>query len=245
MVAVEVYRNSDASFLESQDMFRLPGIFRTVSLTSRNPVELRDIRVRTDLDAQYKDAVANIEVDVRNLTAKKVKKYQVKAQLYKNALYSDENEIVEGAVLTAPVEQLLAGDTETFKLDMPVANPAKWSAEEPNRYTLVVSLLDKKGRVLETASTYMGFREIEIRETEAKDDEFGLAGRYYYLNGKPIKMKGVNRHESNLERGHAVTREQMFNEVMLMLKRQFNCSPKQLARVMRMSLKDVASMLAV
>ena len=222
VVAVEVYRNSDGSFLEAQDMFRLPGIFRTVSLTSTNPVELRDIRVRTDLDAQYKDAVANIEVDVRNLTAKKAKKYQVRAQLYKNALYSDENEIVEGATMTKPLEQLLAGDTKTLKLDMPVADPAKWSAEEPNRYTLVVSLLDKKGNVLETASTYMGFREVEIRETKAEDDEFGLAGRYYYLNGKPIKMKGVNRHENNIHTGHYVTREQMEKEVFLMLQGNIN-----------------------
>ena len=222
VVAVEVYRNSDGSFLEAQDMFRLPGIFRTVSLTSTNPVELRDIRVRTDLDAQYKDAVANIEVDVRNLTAKKIKKYQVKAQLYKNTLYSDENEIVEGATMTMPLEQLLAGDTKTLKLDIPVADPAKWSAEEPNRYTLVVSLLDKKGRVLETASTYMGFREVEIRDTKAEDDEFGLAGRYYYLNGKPIKMKGVNRHENNIHTGHYVTREQMEKEVFLMLQGNIN-----------------------
>ena len=222
VVAVEVYRNSDGSFLEAQDMFRLPGIFRTVSLTSTNPVELRDIRVRTDLDAQYKDAVANIEVDVRNLTAKKAKKYQVRAQLYKNALYSDENEIVEGATMTKPLEQLLAGDTKTLKLDMPVADPAKWSAEEPNRYTLVVSLLDKKGNVLETASTYMGFREVEIRDTKAEDDEFGLAGRYYYLNGKPIKMKGVNRHENNIHTGHYVTREQMEKEVFLMLQGNIN-----------------------
>ena len=222
VVAVEVYRNSDGSFLEAQDMFRLPGIFRTVSLTSTNPVELRDIRVRTELDEQYKDAVANIEVDVRNLTGKKIKKYQVKAQLYKNALYSDENEIVEGATMTVPLEQLLAGDTKTLKLDMPVSDPAKWSAEEPNRYTLVVSLLDKKGRVLETASTYMGFREIEIRDTKAEDDEFGLAGRYYYLNGKPIKMKGVNRHENNIHTGHFVTREQMEKEVFLMLQGNIN-----------------------
>ena len=222
VVAVEVYRNSDGSFLEAQDMFRLPGIFRTVSLTSTNPVELRDIRVRTDLDAQYKDAVANIEVDVRNLTAKKIKKYQVKAQLYKNTLYSDENEIVEGATMTMPLEQLLASDTKTLKLDIPVADPAKWSAEEPNRYTLVVSLLDKKGRVLETASTYMGFREVEIRDTKAEDDEFGLAGRYYYLNGKPIKMKGVNRHENNIHTGHYVTREQMEKEVFLMLQGNIN-----------------------
>ena len=222
LVAVEVYRNSDASFLESQDMFRLPGIFRTVSLTSTNPVELRDIRVRTELDDQYKDAVANIEVDIRNLTAKKAKKYSVKVQLYKNALYSDDNEIVEGATVAGEVDVVLSGDTKTVKLALPVANPAKWSAEEPNRYTLLVSLLDKKGRVVETASTYMGFREVEIRDTKAEDDEFGLAGRYYYLNGKPIKMKGVNRHESNLERGHAVTREQMEKEVMLMLQGNIN-----------------------
>ena len=222
ILAVEVYRNSDASFLESQDMFRLPGIFRTVSLTARNPIELRDIRVRTDLDAQYKDAVANIEVDVRNLTKKTAKNYQVKVQLYKNELYSDNNEIVDGAVAVNGVAQLPKGETTTVNIPLAVADPAKWSAEEPNRYTLVVSLLDKKGRTVEMASTYMGFREVEIRDTKAEDDEFGLAGRYYYLNGKPIKMKGVNRHESSLEHGHAITREQMEKEVMLMLQGNIN-----------------------
>ncbi len=222
VVAVEVYRNSDASFLESQDMFRLPGIFRTVSLTSTNPVEIRDFRVVTDLDDEYKNAVAQIAMDIRNLGKKKAKGYKVQAQLYKNELYSDDNTIVEGAMAIAPVEQLLSGATITAKMEMPVENPAKWSAEKPNRYTLVVNLLDKKGRVVETASTYIGFREVEIRDTKAEDDEFGIAGRYYYLNGKPIKMKGVNRHESNLERGHAVTREQMHNEVMLMLQGNIN-----------------------
>ncbi len=222
LVAVEVYRNSDASFLESQDMFRLPGIFRTVSLTSTNPVQIRDFRVVTDLDAEYKDAVAKIAVDVRNLTKKNVKGYSVKASLYKNELYSDENALVEGVGAAAAVELIQKGATVTAKMEMPVADPAKWSAENPNRYTLIVQLLDKKGKVVETASTYIGFREVEIRDTKAEDDEFGLAGRYYYLNGKPIKMKGVNRHESNLERGHAVTREQMFNEVMLMLKGNIN-----------------------
>ena len=222
LVAVEVYRNSDASFLESQDMFRLPGIFRTVSLTSTNPVQIRDFRVVTDLDAEYKDAVAKIAVDVRNLTKKNVKGYSVKASLYKNELYSDNNVVVEGVGATAPVELIQKGATITANMEMPVADPAKWSAEKPNRYTLIVQLLDKKGKVVETASTYIGFREVEIRDTKAEDDEFGLAGRYYYLNGKPIKMKGVNRHENSLERGHSVTREQMFNEVMLMLKGNIN-----------------------
>ncbi|MBQ8336536.1 MAG: discoidin domain-containing protein [Bacteroidaceae bacterium] len=222
VVAVEVYRNSDASFLESQDMFRLPGIFRTVSLTSRNPLELRDLRVRTELDDNYKDAVANIEVDLRNMTKKAAKNYKVKAQLYKNELYGDNNEIVEGAEAVEAVKLVGKGETLTVNMPLAVANPAKWSAEEPNRYTLVVSLLDKKGNVVEMASTYMGFREVEIRDTKAEDDEFGLAGRYYYLNGKPIKMKGVNRHENNLERGHAITREQMEKEVMLMLQGNIN-----------------------
>ena len=222
LVAVEVYRNSDASFLESQDMFRLPGIFRTVSLTSTNPVQIRDFRVVTDLDAEYKDAVAKIAVDVRNLTKKNVKGYSVKASLYKNELYSDNNVVVEGVGAAAAVELIQKGATVTANMEMPVVDPAKWSAEKPNRYTLIVQLLDKKGKVVETASTYIGFREVEIRDTKAEDDEFGLAGRYYYLNGKPIKMKGVNRHENSLERGHSVTREQMFNEVMLMLKGNIN-----------------------
>ncbi len=222
VVAVEVYRNSDASFLEAQDMFRLPGIFRTVSLTATNPLELRDVRVRTDLDEQYVNAVANIEVDVRNLTKKIAKGYRVDVQLYKNALYSDENVIVDGAWTSAMLKDLRAGNTETLKIELPVAAPAKWSAEEPNRYTLLVSLIDKNGRVVELASAYMGFREVEIRDTKAEDDEFGLAGRYYYLNGKPIKMKGVNRHENSLERGHAVTREQMEKEVKLMLQGNIN-----------------------
>lgn len=221
-VAVEVYRSSDASFLESQDMFRLPGIFRTVSLTATNPVEIRDLRVTTDLDAEYRDAVANISVDIRNLSKKAAKGYRVLAAIYKNELYSDENTPIDEARAIAPIEitEPAAMTTASFAID--VKNPAKWSAEEPNRYTLVVSLLNKKGNIVERVSTHFGFREVEIRDTKAEEDEFGLAGRYYYLNGKPIKMKGVNRHENNLERGHAITREQMEKEVMLMLKGNIN-----------------------
>lgn len=222
VVAVEVYRNSDASFLEAQDMFRLPGIFRTVSLTSTNPLEIRDMRVVTDLDDEYKDAVARITVDLRNLGKKKAKGYKLQAQLYKNELYSDENNIVDGANVLGEVALLEPGAKNSTELSLAVENPAKWSAEAPNRYTLLVKLLDKKGNVVETASTYIGFREVEIRDTKAEDDEFGMAGRYYYINGQPVKMKGVNRHESNLDRGHAITREQMYNEVMLMLRGNIN-----------------------
>ncbi len=222
VVAVEVYRNSDASFLEAQDMFRLPGIFRTVSLTATAPVQLRDIRVRTDLDANYNDGTANIEVDVRNLSKKEIKNYTVEATLYANKLFSDENEIVAGSTTSAAVAATVAGATNTSKLAIAVKAPNKWSGEAPYRYTLVVQLKNKKGKVVETASTYFGFREVEIKDTPAEKDEFGLAGRYFYVNGQPVKLKGVNRHESNLERGHAITREQMYNEVMLMLRGNIN-----------------------
>ena len=222
IVAVEVYRNSDASFLEAQDMFRLPGIFRTVSLTATNPVELRDLRVTTDLDAEYKDGVAKINIDVRNLTSKAAKGYTLQAKLFCNELYSDENTPVDGAVSHAAVAEIGGMATSTASMEIAMENPKKWSAEKPYRYTLVVSLKDKKGRVVDIASTHMGFREVEIIDTKAEDDEFGIAGRYYYLNGQPIKMKGVNRHENNLERGHAITREQMQKEVMLMLRGNIN-----------------------
>ena len=97
-----------------------------------------------------------------------------------------------------------------------------WNAEKPYRYALVGELKDKKGRTIETFSTTVGFREIEIKDTPADKDEFGLAGRYYYLNGKPIKMKGVNRHETDPERGHYITRERMTEEVMMMKRANIN-----------------------
>lgn len=222
LVAVEVYRNSDASFLEAQDMFRLPGIFRAVSLTATNPVELRDMRVTTDLDSEYKDGVAKIAVDVRNLSAKAAKGYTLQAELFLNDLYCDVNWSVSGAVSHASVDLTESLSTTTTAMEIALKDPQKWSAEAPYRYTLVVSLKDKKGKVVDMASTYMGFREVEIRDTKAEDDEFGLAGRYYYLNGKTVKMKGVNRHETSPVRGHAITRKQMEEEVMLMLRGNIN-----------------------
>ncbi len=97
-----------------------------------------------------------------------------------------------------------------------------WSAEAPHRYTLVGELKDAKGRTVQTFSTFVGFRKVEIKETPAEKDEFGLAGRYYYLNGQPIKLKGVNRHENNVKAGHTVSREQMEHEVFLMKRGNIN-----------------------
>ena len=218
VIAAEVYRNSDGSFLESQDMFRLPGIYRDVYLTSKPEVQVRDVVAIPDYDDSYRNASLKITTFVKNLSAKKAKKYSLSYSLYENELYSDENKLVEGVGKDFDLGIDLAPGKEAevnFTLDAGT-KVRPWNAEKPYRYVLVGELKDKKGRVVETYSTVVGFREIEIKDTPADKDEFGLAGRYYYLNGKAIKMKGVNRHETNPERGHAITREWMKNEVMLM-----------------------------
>lgn len=223
MVAVEVYRSSDASFLEAQDMFRLPGIFRTVALYSTPKVQIRDLRVIPDLDGSYVDGSLTIDADIRNLDKKKAKGYSVAYSLYANDLYSDNNTPVENAIATGEVEVLEPGKSQAAQqVVMKVKNPEKWSAEAPYRYTLVAELKDNKGKTVETVSTYVGFRKVEILDTPASKDEFGLAGRYYYVNGKTVKLKGVNRHESAPWSGHTLTRGDMEKEVMMMKQGNIN-----------------------
>ena len=209
MVAVEVYRNSDGSFLEAQDMFRLPGIFRSTYLTATPKLEIRDLAVRTQ---KIENGTAVIDVDIEVLNhGKKKMAYNIVYEVFPVELYGDKTEKCSTSMTTDKAHAQLSVD-----------NARLWSAEEPNRYVLVASLQDKKGKVMERVSTYFGIRKVEIRETLAKDDEFGLAGRYFYVNNKPVKLKGVNRHENNPSRGHAITHEQMQNEVMLMKQGNIN-----------------------
>lgn len=223
IVAAEVYRSSDASFLEAQDMFRLPGIFRTVALYSTPKVHVRNLVAIPDLDDSYTNGSLAITSDIRNLDKKKVKDYKVVYSLYANELYSDENTPVGDAIATATVTEVAPGkEVEADKVVLQVNNPNKWSAESPYRYTLVAELKDKKNKTIDVTSTIVGFREVEIKDTPAEKDEFGLAGRYYYVNGKPVKLKGVNRHESNPATGHVISREHMQEEVMLMKRANIN-----------------------
>ncbi|WP_286590684.1 glycoside hydrolase family 2 TIM barrel-domain containing protein [Sphingobacterium sp. N143] len=222
VVAVEVYRSSDASFLEDQDMFRLPGIFRDVTLTSVPKVQIRDLAAIPELDDKYENGSLKIKSSIRNLSDKKATGYKVVYSLYKNKLYSDDNVLVDQAEAIAAVPQLDTKASNTVEAVLTVKNPDKWSAELPYRYTLVAELKDKKNKTMETVSTYVGFRKVEIKDTKASDDEFGLAGRYYYINGKTIKLKGVNRHETNPEHGKVVSRAQMEAEVKLMKRANIN-----------------------
>ena len=220
-LAVEVYRNSDGSFLESQDMFRLPGIFRTVALRSTPKVQIRNLNVLTDTD-NLSDWQLKVTAEVRNLGKKEAKDYRLQYTIYKNILYKDDAQKVDALQATTEVQAVAPNAIEKVSAAIDVKQPDMWSAEAPNRYVLVAQLVDKKGKVIEAASTYFGFRKVEIKDTKAEDDSFGNAGRYFYVNGKPIKLKGVNRHETHPEQGHVVTHAQMEEEVMLMKRANIN-----------------------
>ncbi|WP_404812619.1 glycoside hydrolase family 2 TIM barrel-domain containing protein [Capnocytophaga canimorsus] len=220
-VAVEVYRNSDGSFLEAQDMFRLAGIFRTVALTSVPKVQIRDLQVISDLDKNYLNGELNISAEIRNLDKKQAKGYKIEYSLYENKLYSDENKEVGKPIFSTSFD-ISSQKSSVIKTKFSLENPKKWSSEFPHRYVLVAQLKDAKGKVVETISTYTGFRKVEIKDTKAEDDEFGKAGRYFYVNGKTVKFKGVNRHETNPSVGHAITRQQMEDEIKLMMKANIN-----------------------
>ncbi|MBM0654489.1 discoidin domain-containing protein [Capnocytophaga genosp. AHN8471] len=207
-VAVEVYRNSDGSFLESQDMFRLPGIFRTVALRATPKVQIFNLNILTDTKDENLWQL-NINTEVRNLSAKTAKHYQLRYVMYEVALYEDD--VIPTAVQTQTSLSVLTpktlGKTTTT---IAVKNPKLWSAEAPHRYVLVAQLLDKKGKVIETVSSYFGFRKVEIKD------------KVYYLNGQPIKLKGVNRHETHPAQGHTLTHEQMQEDLFLMKRNNIN-----------------------
>lgn len=219
-LAVEVYRNSDGSFLEAQDMFRLPGIFRSTYLTAFPQVQIADLAVRTT-QLGKEEAVIQVDRKVNNLSKKTQKRLTMTYTIYPVLLYSDKTSEAVGQ-LSVDVEAMKGGETAASQTSLNIANPLPWSAESPNRYVLVAELKDKKGRLLDCTSTYFGIRTVEIRETKAEEDEFKLAGRYFYVNGKPVKLKGVNRHETNPSTGHAITRDQMLEEVKLMKRGNIN-----------------------
>ncbi|MBR4643723.1 MAG: discoidin domain-containing protein [Bacteroidaceae bacterium] len=220
VLAVEVYRSSDGSFLEAQDMFRLPGIFRSTYLTAMPKVQIRDMAVRT-VKIEGDEATISIDRETSNFTDKVQGDVKIEYSIYPVKLYTDEclEQVrwTEGGGV-----ELQKRETVKTHTELVIPHPQLWSAEAPYRYVLVAELKDKKGKVLDCTSTYFGIRTVEIKDTPSSEDEFGLAGRYFYVNGKPVKLKGVNRHETNPSTGHAITHEQMLEEVMLMKRGNIN-----------------------
>ncbi len=205
LLAVEVYRWSDGSYLEDQDMWRLSGIFRDVYLMATPKVHIRDFEIKTLSDDLKK---WNLEViaKVKNLSERPYKKVKVRCELYdKNGNFLNTEPKLENMTMF-----LSPSAESTLIMKTKVKNPDLWSAEKPNLYTLILKLFDENENLLEIESSKFGFRKVEIKNGQ------------FLLNGKPILFKGVDRHEHNPVLGHYVTEEQMRKDLEIMKKFNIN-----------------------
>ncbi len=202
VLAAQVYRWSDGSYLEDQDYWRLSGIFRDVVLWSAPPVHVSDYHISTGFDSTYDNAALTLAVSVRNHTGQDAAGYRVEAMLYA----ADQTPVWD-APLAAGV-QVGAGDTTTLRLARDVRAPRPWSAEVPTLYTLLITLSDAANTAVHSERCRVGFREVAIVD--------GVL----CLNGAPLTLKGVNLHEHHPDTGHTVTRETMIADILLM--KRFN-----------------------
>jgi beta-galactosidase len=200
VVAVEVYRWSDGSFLEDQDMFRLSGIFRDVTLWSAAPLRIADVEVHTDLDAAYRDATLLVTARLANAAA------AATATVALDLLDADGRTVASASTrVNAP-----ANGGAPARFSLPVRGPRQWTAETPYLYRALLTLKDAKGQVIEVIPTDVGFREIEIK------------GGRLLVNGRAVLFKGVNRHEHSPDTGHYVDRALMIRDIELMKQHNVN-----------------------
>jgi beta-galactosidase len=202
-LSVEVYRWSDGSYLEDQDMWRLSGIFRDVTLIARPAVHLHDFHIVTDLDDDYKNADAIVHIDIRNLSGSTVDGLTLKTAFYGPDGMAMNIRVAAG--FGVPKD----GFTH-YSLREPIKNPELWSAETPTLYKVVLSLEDADRNMLEAIPWKFGIREYEFRD------------RQFYVNGKPIKLKGVNRHEHHPRMGRHLDLATMIRDIELIKQANIN-----------------------
>ncbi|WP_163397315.1 glycoside hydrolase family 2 TIM barrel-domain containing protein [Flavobacterium fluviatile] len=212
-VAVQVFRWSDGSYLEDQDMWRLSGMHREVLLLAQPKIALNDFYVRTTLDESLKDAKVEIRPKVWvKEDAHNLKGWKINAQLYDK----DSNKVLEDGLSTTVekvfLERWPPRDLPVFGfIKTTVKSPHKWSAETPYLYTLVLTVTNPKGEVVEARSQKIGFKKVEF---SAKHE--------LLINGKVVEIMGVNRHDHNPIRGKALTHEDMRKDVELLKQYNFN-----------------------
>lgn len=198
-LAVQVFRWHDGSYLEDQDFWRLSGIERDVCIYSLPKLSIWDFFVKSDLDSKYQNGRFSATVNLRQFSGNRIKDVLVSLRL------SDSR----GKEIYAESKTLaLNSDSASISFSAQIPNPRKWSAEHPELYNCVLSLKDQQGRVLTLTAIKTGFRKVEIKNSQL------------CVNGMPIYVKGVNRHEHDPEHGHVPSRELMIRDIQLM--KQFN-----------------------
>ncbi len=201
-IAVMVIRWSDGSYLEDQDMWWLSGIFRDVLLLTKPQQQIRDVFITPDLDACYRDATLAIKTSINAPN-----NYTVSVQVF-----DGETAICRPHTQTTQnkrVDEKGGWDDVVFQ-SISFENPRKWTAETPNLYRCVVSLQDIQGNTVDAESYDIGFRKVEMIDGQL------------CVNGKPLLIRGVNRHEHHPESGHVVAESDMITDIKLMKQNNFN-----------------------
>jgi len=198
-VSVEVYRWCDGSYLEDQDFWRLSGIQRSVFLHARPKTYIKDFFAVGDLVNNYNDGQLKIDVSLRG-NATDDKKFVVDASLYDsdNKLFTESKDVK------------LTDNSVPLKFNKNIKDIKKWSAEKPNLYTLVLSLRNDKGDVMESVSAKIGFRKVEIINSQL------------LVNGVAIRLKGVNMHEHNEITGHVIDEATILKDIRGMKSNNIN-----------------------
>ncbi|WNJ17081.1 glycoside hydrolase family 2 TIM barrel-domain containing protein [Pontibacter sp. G13] len=198
LIAFQIHRFSDASYIESQDMLRLSGIEREVYLYATPQVHLFDYHARASLINSYQHGQLILSMYVQNYEQMSQRGYRLKVEVLDdlngfNTLFSE-------------IKQVDMAASERMQVDVVALIPQvrTWTAETPNLYTILMTLIDPSGQPLEVVRQRVGFRNIEIQN------------RQLLVNGKPITIRGVNRHETHPETGHVITRETMIEDIRLM-----------------------------
>ena len=202
-LALEVYRWSDGSYLEDQDFWRLSGIEREVFLYAAPLLHVRDLFARPDLGEGYRDGTLHVDVALRNGGTAPGDR-RLRATLLDDGANS---RAVFEEVRDVTVDR---GAETRFRFDAQITAPRRWTAETPALYTLLVELLDRRGKVVEVVATKVGFRKIEV------------SGGQLLVNGVPITIRGVNRHETDPRTGHVVDEASMLRDIRLMKQNNIN-----------------------
>ena len=188
IIAFQVFRWCDGTYLEDQDFFRYSGVGRDCYLYTRTANHIEDIRITPDLDAQYKDGTLQIDIQMKGKGTVDLK------------LLDKEGKEVTTAQVKGSGKQTAS---------MTVSNPAKWTAETPNLYTLVANL-QENGKIIESIPVKVGFRKIELKNGQI------------LVNGQAVLFKGADRHEMDPDKGYVVSRKRMIQDIKRMKELNIN-----------------------
>ena len=204
ILAVEVYRWSDGSYLEDQDMWRFSGIYRDVFLYATPAVHVRDFFVRSELSDDFKSATFLFKGNVKNYASTSEAVGAVDIYLVA------DGEPLGDPIISTPIKMPPISREKVVDLQTTIPNPQLWSAEIPNLYSVIIVLRDGEKKIAEVLTTPFGFRKVEIKDAQL------------WVNGESVLLKGANRHEHDPYDGRAISLQRMIQDITLM--KQFNCN---------------------